>query len=123
MFMCFVVLLASCNESPYMQGKRLYSANCANCHMDDGSGLASLIPPLKSSKLIGDVSMACVIAYGIRDTIFRDSVFPPREMPSFTRLSETEVTNIINYVNHTWHNDFKETTILDVEAALKKCPK
>lgn len=30
-------------------GKDLYKRHCANCHQEDGSGLADLIPPLKDS--------------------------------------------------------------------------
>lgn len=117
-----VLAAVSCNESPYMQGKRLYTARCANCHMEDGSGLSKLIPSLTVSTLLGDPSMACLIAHGLRDTIYRDSVYLPREMPAFSGLSSTEVTNIINFINHKWHKPFRETTILEVEEALKNCP-
>lgn len=117
-----ILTVSACNDSPYMQGKRLYTARCANCHMEDGTGLSRLIPPLATSKLMGGAAMACVIANGLRDTIFRDSVYLPREMPAFKGLSSTEVTNIINYINHTWHKPFTETTILEVEEALKACP-
>lgn len=112
--------LTSCNETPYMQGKRLYIANCQNCHMEDGSGLENLIPAISASKKLGDASFACIIKNGIQDTI-KDPNHLPREMPSFARLSATEVTNIINFINHEWHQPFVEQTILDVEDALNKC--
>ncbi|MCK5470863.1 MAG: cytochrome c, partial [Cyclobacteriaceae bacterium] len=32
-----------------VEGKRLYSLHCANCHQADGAGLARLYPPLKNS--------------------------------------------------------------------------
>jgi len=89
--------------------------------MEDGSGLVNLIPSLTTSSYMGSASMACVLVHGIRDTIHRDSVFLVREMPSFQNLSSTEVTNIINYVNHTWHPNFMETSILDVQNSLKEC--
>ena len=44
-----ISVIFSCNDSPYMQGKRLYLANCANCHMEDGSGLSALIPSIQKS--------------------------------------------------------------------------
>lgn len=111
----------SCYDSPYMQGKRLYSAQCSNCHMEDGSGLAGLIPPLTKSKYLGDFSMVCILKNGLSDTIQKDSVYLTKEMPSFKHLSATEVTNIVNYVNHQWHSPFKEMSILDAEEVLKQC--
>ncbi|MBK8626419.1 MAG: cytochrome c [Saprospiraceae bacterium] len=117
--MCLNIL--ACNESPYMQGKRLYTANCQNCHMEDGSGLAKLIPPLATSQKIGSATFACILKNGIRDTIRQDSSYLVREMPAFSHLSATEVANIINFVNHSWHTPFKEQTILDVENVLNSC--
>ncbi len=119
--MIFILLIVGCNETKYMQGKRLYEAKCQNCHMEDGSGLVALIPPLNSSSLLGNVSMACLIRNGIQDTIFRDSTFLVKEMPAFKKFTAAELTNIMNYVNSTWHKSFKEITIIETEAAIKNC--
>ena len=116
-----VAIILSCNDSPYMQGKRLYNANCSNCHMEDGSGLSTLIPSLQKSPFLGKPEVACILRNGIRDTIFKDSAFLLREMPAFKKFSATEITNIINFVNHTWNPNFKETTITDIENVLKSC--
>lgn len=117
----FFVALISCNESPYMQGKRLYAVNCQNCHMEDGSGLAKLVPSLKESAILGSPMMSCIIRKGVQDTIRNNNTFLVREMPAFEKLSNTEVANIVNYINHSWHKDFKETHITEVEDALKSC--
>lgn len=117
----FSILFFSCNDSPYMQGKRLYAANCQSCHMEDGSGLQKLIPSLQASTLLGKPKMVCVIKNGILDTIRNGDDYLVREMPAFGKLSATEVTNIINYVNHTWNKEFKETTIIEIENAIKHC--
>jgi len=111
----------SCNDSPYMQGKRLYVAKCQNCHMEDGSGLVSLIPSLVKSVYLGKPEIVCIIKYGIRDTLFKDSTFLIREMPSFKELSTTEITNIVNFINHSWNPSFKESSILDIQNAMINC--
>jgi mono/diheme cytochrome c family protein len=116
-----VIAITACNTTPYVQGKRLYEAKCQNCHMEDGSGLGTLIPPLDKSTYLGKSALACVLKNGIRDTIFKDSTFLVREMPSFTSLSATEVANIVNFVNHKWAPEFKEITILAISAALDSC--
>lgn len=121
LFILSIFTLISCSESPYMQGKRLYTANCQNCHMEDGSGLAKLVPSLQESAMLGSAMMSCIIKNGLQDTIRNNNTFLVREMPAFGKLSATEVTNIVNYINHSWHKDFKETHITEVEAALKSC--
>ena len=120
-YLCLITIVFGCSDSPYMQGKRLYTTNCQNCHMEDGSGLANLIPALNTSKLLGTSNIACVLKKGINDTIRRDSTFLLKQMPSFSKLSATEMTNIVNYVNHKWFPAFKEQTILDIELVLKNC--
>ena len=89
--------------------------------MEDGSGLAGLIPSLKSSPYLGKPDMACVLRTGISDTIFRDSTYLVREMPSFRSLSATEVANIVNYISHRWNPEFKEITILQINEVLDTC--
>jgi mono/diheme cytochrome c family protein len=116
------VLFLSCSDTPYMQGMRLYEAKCANCHMSDGSGLSKLIPSLSTSKLIQNPALStCLIVNGIQDTIWKDSTYLVKQMPSFKKLSATEVTNIVNYINHKWNPNFVETQIIQVEKILKSC--
>lgn len=113
--------VVGCHETPYVQGKRLYEANCQNCHMEDGSGLNNLVPALSQSPILGHASMACTIRYGKRDTLWQDQTYLLKEMPNHKSLSATEIANIVNYVNKSWFSDFKEFTIIEVEDALKNC--
>jgi hypothetical protein len=89
--------------------------------MEDGSGLSTLIPSLQKSSYLSKPEVACILRNGLRDTIFKDSTFLLREMPSFKKFSATEITNIVNFVNHTWSSNFKETTITEIENVLKTC--
>jgi hypothetical protein len=89
--------------------------------MPDGSGLKQIIPSLEESSFLGSPNMVCIIKNGIQDTIIRNNGQLIREMPSFSKLSVTEVTNIINYINHRWDKNFSETTIIEVQEALKQC--
>lgn len=116
-----IYCLSACHESPYMQGSRLYASKCQNCHMEDGSGLGKLIPNLTSSSYLGKTEMACIIAKGKTDTIWRDTTFLLNVMPDFGQLSTTELTNIINYINHKWHQPFEEKSILDIQNVLESC--
>jgi hypothetical protein len=89
--------------------------------MEDGSGLANLIPPIKNSAYLGKVGMVCVLYRGLQDTVWRDSTYLVKYMPSFKQLSATEYTNLINYINHQWYPSFKEIHLPEVEEALKDC--
>lgn len=122
LFLTMALSVASCGDTTYMQGKRLYEVNCQNCHMEDGSGLGGLIPALSSSVQLGTANFSCIIKHGLNDTIFQDSTYLLKQMPAFKKFSATEITNIVNYVNHTWATNFKESTILDVEKVLESCP-
>lgn len=114
-------LFLACYDTPYVQGERIYQKQCQNCHMEDGSGLESLIKPLNVSSLLDKDKIVCVIHYGIKDTIRSGSEFLPKEMPSFNKLTPVEMTNLVNYINSKWSSKFKEKTILEIQNALATC--
>ena len=115
------MLPVACHESPYMQGKRLYEKKCQSCHMEDGTGLGNVIAPLSSSPLLGTKQLSCIIRNGRIDTIRRGNDYIEKNMPAFPQLSVTEVTNIVNYMNHRWYSAFRETTILEMEGQIQLC--
>lgn len=84
-----------CERHPYSQGEIIYKYNCANCHMDDGSGLAKLIPSLDKSRLTlsEPAKLVCLIRNGLPV-----NKLTGQEMPPNTILNEVELTNLINYL-------------------------
>jgi len=70
-FFILLILFTSCGNTTYPQGKILYENFCVSCHMPDGTGLKSLIPTLvKADYLLENpLKTACIIRYGIKDTI------------------------------------------------------
>ena len=65
---CVVTLIAiGCKSTLYSEGERVYTAYCSNCHMDDGSGLAALIPPLTDMEYLqANITMLpCIITNGM----------------------------------------------------------
>ena len=61
-----LLINAGCNREPYPQGKILYENFCVNCHMDNGSGLEGLIPPVVGSDYVQNQigGTACIIRNG-----------------------------------------------------------
>lgn len=128
-FAFFILTLFSCqseqelkSEQYFAEGYQLYTTNCANCHQADGKGMANLYPPLTGSKIIRDkAAMACIIRYGLKDTIMVHGKPFSRPMPANAKLQELEIAEIITYVNMKWGQDSVYTSIATVSKALEAC--
>lgn len=114
---------ASCEQQPYRMGERLYKVHCANCHMDGGEGLGALIPPLAGSDYLASNRnrLACMIRYGLKDTIVVNGKTYAEQMAANDKLSDIQITNVVNYVLQSWGNQLQPLTFEEVEASLAKC--
>ncbi len=91
--------------------------------MDDGSGLKGLYPPLAEADYLAKNQdhLACIIRYGLSDTILVNQKTYNQEMPGVKDLNEVQITNVINYVNHAWGNALQHVKVEDIQKALKDC--
>ena len=119
---CFL-LVHSCQFQKYEQGEALYEFYCSNCHMNDGSGLGQLIPPVANSDyyLAHYSDLPCLIRQGLKDTIMVNGKIYDQVMEGNKSLTHTEVTNIINYMNHKWYPDLKNPDPLIVKSKIEAC--
>jgi len=115
--------LLNCNQKPYAHGKIMYENFCVNCHMEDGSGLIGNIPPLAGADYLTKNAdqLACIIRYGIAGEISVNGKKYTTPMAGVPQLTDVEIANIINYINHEWGNDNGYTTITEVQEHLKNC--
>jgi mono/diheme cytochrome c family protein len=118
-----IASIYSCDENPYKQGAILYENFCASCHMDDGSGLLGNIPPLAQSDYLvkHQEELACIIRYGQQGEIVVNGKKYNNPMPGIPQLTDFEIANIINYINHAWGNDLGFYQIDEVRANLEQC--
>ncbi|GAB5553260.1 MAG: hypothetical protein Sapg2KO_28510 [Saprospiraceae bacterium] len=118
-----IISLNACQSQPYPQGEILYNNFCANCHMDDGSGLAGNIPPLAQADYLKNnpLEVACIINKGMTGAVEVNGQTYNQPMAAIPQLSEFEITNVINYINHAWGNDYGIVKLEDVRAKLKVC--
>ena len=125
LFFLFAISLSNCETKTYRQGEILYQNFCANCHMEDGSGLQGVIPPLAGADYVRDhqLDLPCIIRVGMQGEIVVNGQTYNSVMPGENKLSHFEITNIINYINHAWGNDYGIIKFDDVQAELEKCPK
>ena len=111
-----VVAFWECETEPYSGGKRIYKLYCENCHMVDGTGLPPLYLPIQESSYLSDRinELPCLIRNG-RKSLLMENV----EMPSHN-LSEIDLTNLINYMNHKWGN-VDALNLNELKEAYRNC--
>jgi len=123
----FALLLSfsACEQYPYQQGKILYTNFCENCHGTDGQGLKSLIPPLAGSDFLSknQEAVPCIIRAGQKGEITVNGKTYSTEMPAIEKLTEFEITNIINYIHTSWGNELPVVEHLQVREWLRACEK
>lgn len=121
----FTVLFYQCEDRTHAQGEVLYQYYCANCHMDDGTGLRGNIPPLANADYIktDPVRMACIIRNGLVGEIVVNGKSYNNPMAGYPELNQYQIANIINYINQAWGNDFGFSNPREIEAALRGCTK
>lgn len=124
-FWLFLVFSAiqSCDYQPYKQGKILYTNFCASCHIEDGTGLRGVYPPLAQSNYLANNQslLPCIIRHGLSDSIQVNGQWFNQPMAAIPNLNEVEITNIINYVNHAWGNDLPHRKVEEVRHQLENC--
>lgn len=121
-FIAIATTWAACQ--PFVQGERLYIAHCATCHMEDGTGLAGLIPPLAGADYLelNRHLVPCIIAHGTSGGVVVNGVTYEEPMQAFPELTDVELSNIINYINTSWGNDLPLTSPSEVNSHLQNCP-
>jgi mono/diheme cytochrome c family protein len=117
------IFLVACQENPYKQGKILYTNFCERCHMEDGTGLRGIIPPLAGSDYLSlhKAELPCIIRFGQKGEIVVNGKTYNAEMPGEPKLTEFEITNIINYINTSWGNQGELAKHPEVRQKLKEC--
>jgi len=112
-----------CGETAYPQGQAIYAYKCSNCHMDDGSGLVGNIPPLAQADWLEKHrdEIACVIRYGQQGEVIVNGLTYSGVMQGFPELSDTELTNLANYVLTSWGNDQPPLKPTEIPEMLSRC--
>ncbi|SHN15111.1 Cytochrome C oxidase, cbb3-type, subunit III [Cyclobacterium lianum] len=89
-----------------IQGQQLYLQYCSNCHQEDGSGLARLIPPLKKADyMLDDIDRTIrLIKMGISGEIIVNGTSYDQPMPGYPQLTNLEIAQISTYIYNVWGN-------------------
>jgi mono/diheme cytochrome c family protein len=107
----------------YADGSQLYKVHCGNCHMDDGKGLAALIPPLTDTTYLrkNREKLACFIVYGLNDTIVVNNIEYQGQMLAEKHLAAIDLAKVLTYITNSYGNHQGIYDVTEVEAYLRNC--
>ncbi|UOQ71218.1 c-type cytochrome [Hymenobacter cellulosilyticus] len=118
------VSVMSCFSNRQNEGATLYGTHCANCHGAQGEGLKRLIPPLAQSDYLtkNRNGLACLVRKGMKGPLVVNGVeFNQVMPPADTHLTDSQITNILNFVQTSWGNKGEIFTIREVSEQLRGC--
>jgi cytochrome c oxidase subunit 2 len=78
------------------RGEKVYTANCAVCHMADGKG-AGPVKPLDGSPVVNDADKSLQLTTVLQGRL-------NGAMPSWKALSDTEIAAVVTYTKNNWSN-------------------
>ncbi len=117
LFSLFAVILA-CSDIKYTQGERIYQAQCANCHMEDGSGLKGHIPTLaKSDYVIGEKSRIVALILNGKNADQLGNT--DRYMPANKKMKPAEMANLLNYIQEKFNSSNHIYKMEDVKKLIE----
>ena len=105
-----------------LEGAKIYATYCANCHQQDGKGLASLYPPLAASDyLLEDIPRAaCIIKNGQSKEIVVNGQTYNQMMPA-NPITNLEVAEVLTYIANSWGNEAGLVGVKDVDQWIEAC--
>jgi hypothetical protein len=92
--------------------------------MENGEGLKGIIPPLAQVDYLSKYrsELPCIIRKGQKGLIVVNGIeYNQQAMLPIPKLTEFEITNILNYVGTSWGNTEKLFTVEEVRDGLNKC--
>ncbi|GAB3529778.1 hypothetical protein GCM10027443_09580 [Pontibacter brevis] len=116
--------LTQCFTNKQNEGQRLYEANCQSCHMEDGSGLRNLIPPIAGADYLQEhrEELPCLIRHGIEGPMVVNGEEYNRPMPGIETMRTDKITNLLNYIQTNFGNNNERYTLQEVDTLLESCP-
>jgi mono/diheme cytochrome c family protein len=94
------------------RGKEVYTSQCMSCHQPNGEGLSGVYPPLAGSDhLTKDQEKSIsIILKGQNEEITVKGTKYTVPMPAMNSLTDQQIADVLNYVGHSWGNQFNAVT-------------
>lgn len=106
-----------------VKGRTLYKQHCANCHQENGSGLARLIPPLAGADFLqnNQSKVVCIIRHGMEGSIVVNGQEYNQPMPPNPELKDIEIAEITSYILNAWGNKGEFVPVQQANEWLQDC--
>lgn len=106
-----------------VNGQKVYTTHCRNCHGVNGEGLGGLYPPLTDSTFLTThrEQLACMVKYGVAGPLEVNGTVFDTEMPPNPTLSPVEIAYVLTYIGNSFGNSMDLFTQEEVQAALVAC--
>jgi mono/diheme cytochrome c family protein len=115
--------LSGCFTERRNEGAQLYASHCASCHGDQGQGLKRLIPPVAASDYVTKyrADLPCLIRKGMKGPMVVNGVDYNQVMPGHEDLTDSQIANLLNFVQQSWGNKNQPYTIRETSDFLARC--
>jgi mono/diheme cytochrome c family protein len=98
------------NSQPYdlkasiERGKEVYTANCQNCHMENGEGTPDVFPPLANADYLKKDSKVLIniVLKGQEGEIVVNGKKYNTPMPAQSYLTDEQIADVFNYARNSW---------------------
>ena len=101
------------------RGEKIYTTQCASCHMVEGEGIAEVFPPLAKSDYLNDKNrLIKVVLQGVRGPMKINGIEYNSEMPG-VKLTDQQVSDVLNFIRNSWGNKAAAILPAEIKAGLK----
>ena len=100
------------------RGRTVYEQNCQACHMDDGSGVPGMNPPLKKTQwVLGDKKrLIGIVMDGFNEEVTIEGETYSNPMPGLDYLSDQQISDVLTYVRNSFGNKAAPVSVQEVKA-------
>lgn len=115
--------LSGCFTERQNEGAKLYATHCASCHGDQGQGLQRLIPPVAAADYVAlhRAELPCIIRKGLKGPLVVKGIEYNQVMPGHEDLTDSQITNLLNFLQTNWGNQNQSYTIREASDLLGRC--
>lgn len=101
-----------------VNGQKLYTTHCQNCHGAKGEGLGKLYPPLTDASFFKNnrEQLSRIVKHGMSGELIVNGQSYNQQMPANPKLSNMDIAYILTYVTTHFGDD---TQVYDEEEVKK----
>jgi len=98
------------------RGSKVYETYCLSCHMQDGSGVPGMNPPLKKTKWVEGPKkvLTNLLLKGLTGEIEVNGDYYDNVMPSQAYLKDQELADVMTFIRNSFGNKASRVSVSEV---------